>query len=312
VEETMSDNSSGQVPLPEPEAAGLFDRAVVLVLGIGCLGTRRKVPTSAVQVDADKTLLHLGKEILEAAELDAIKSFDGDLRTWIAKKALPSPLRRGTYLIPLGLVEEMDARLESYRARRAELVEAFIRAYDRAKDEARQRLGPLFNPMDYPCDEKVRAAFSLDVRYVAFGVPGKLESLNRDIWERERAKAESNWREASEEVRQALRVGLADLVDRMVERLDTNGDGKPKVFRDTLVTNLSEFIESFAPRNITDDAELGRLVDRCRGVLDGVDADALRASTAVRSKVRDGMARVQVALDSMVIDRPARRIVLEE
>jgi hypothetical protein len=117
---------------------------------------------------------------------------------------------------------------------------------------------------------------------------------------------------ASEEVRQALRVGLADLVDRMVERLDTNGDSKPKVFRDTLVTNLSEFIESFAPRNITDDAELGRLVDRCRGVLDGVDADALRASTAVRSKVRDGMARVQVALDSMVIDRPARRIVLEE
>lgn len=308
----MSNNGNGQVPLPEPEAAGLFDRAVVLVLGIGCLGTRRKISTAAVQVDADKTMLHLGKEILEAAELDAIKSFDGELRTWVGKKALPSPLRRGTYLIPLGLVVEVDARLEVYRRQRVELVEAFIGAYDRAKNEARERLGPLFNTLDYPAAEKVRAAFSLDVRYVAFGVPGKLEVLNREIWERERSKAESNWREASEEVRQALRAGLADLVDRMVDRLDTNGDGKPRVFRDTLVTNLGEFIDSFAPRNITDDEELGRLVERCRRVLDGVDADALRASTAVRSKVRNGMSQVQVALETMVIDRPNRRIVLED
>ena len=158
----------------------------------------------------------------------------------------------------------------------------------------------------------MRAAFYVDVRYLAFGVPEKLEGIRADIFQREQQKAEAEWRSASDDVRQALRAGLAELVDHMVERLRGNGDGKPKVFRDSLVGNLSEFLELFDPRNITDDAQLAQLVGRCRSVLDGVDANALRASDAIRTKVREGMAQVQSVLDTMVIDRPARRIVLED
>ena len=225
---------------------------------------------------------------------------------------MPSPFRRGTYLIPLDLVEQVDGKIVEYQEKRRFLADAFLAVYDSSVESAKKRLNGLFNVGDYPSADKVRAAFYVDVRYMAFGVPEKLEGIRKDIFEREKAKAEASWKEASEEVRQAMRVGLADVVDHMVERLQGNGDGKPRVFRDTLVENMTEYLELFDPRNITDDTQLAQLVERCRNVLDGVDADALRASDAIRTKVRDGMVQVQATLDAMVIDRPARRIVLED
>ncbi|MDI7266605.1 MAG: DUF3150 domain-containing protein [Myxococcota bacterium] len=307
------ETGAGQVPLPmKANGHGLLDRAVCLSITVGCLGTRRKVPSASVEVEADKTMLHVSKAILESKELDAIKTLDGEMRTWLGKRALPSPFRKGTYLIPLALVEQVDARIAQYQEKRRGLVEGFLEVYDRSVDDARRRLNGLFDARDYPGADKVRATFYVDVRYLAFGVPEKLEGIRKDLFEREKQKAEAQWKEASEEVRQALRAGLADLVDHMVERLQGNGDRKPKVFRDSLVANIQEYLDLFAPRNVTDDDQLAQLVDRCRGVLDGVDADALRSSAAIRTKVREGMAQVQAVLDPMVMDRPARRIVLED
>lgn len=304
---------TGQVPLPmNGNGHGLLDRAVCLSLAVGCLGTRRKVSSSNIQVDADKDLLHVSKAILESDELDAIKTLDGEMRAWLAKRALPSPFRRGTYLIPIDLVEQVDGKIVEYQEKRRFLADAFLAVYDKSVEDAKKRLNGLFDASDYPSDERVRAAFYVDVRYLAFGVPAKLEGIRKDLFEREKAKAEAQWREASEEVRQALRAGLADVVDHMVERLQGNGDAKPKVFRDTLVENMTDYLDLFDPRNVTDDTQLAQLVERCRKTLDGVDANALRASDAIRTKVRDGMAQVQSVLDTMVIDRPARRIVLED
>jgi hypothetical protein len=304
---------TGQVPLPmNQNGHGLLDRAVCLSMTVGCLGTRRKVPAASIQVEADKDMLFVSKAILESKELDAIKTLDGEMRAWLGKRALPSPFRRGTYLIPLALVEPVDARIAAYQEQRRGTVEQFLTVYDTAVSDAKQRLNGLFDASDYPGAEKVRAAFTVDVRYLAFGVPEKLESIRRDIFEREKAKAAASWREAGDEVRLALRAALAELVDHMVERLHGNGDGKPKVFRDTLVTNVQEFLELFDARNVTDDGQLAEVVERCRSVLGGIDADALRASDAIRTKVRDGMTHVRAVLDTMVIDRPARRIVLED
>jgi hypothetical protein len=308
---TETDSGTAQAPLPAPDH-GLFERAVCLSLTVGCLGTRRKIPATSVQVEADRDMLHVSKAILESKELDAIKTLDGELRTWLGKRALPSPFRRGTYLIPLDLVEQVDGRIGEYQEKRQKLVEGFLAAYDAAVANAKQRLNGLFDATDYPGADKVRAAFYVDPRYLAFGVPAKLESIRRDLFEREKAKAQAQWKEASEEVRQALRLGLADLVDHMVGRLQGNGEGKPKVFRDTMVQNLTEFLDLFQARNVTDDDQLRQLVNRCKTVLDGVDANALRASDAIRIKVRDGMAQVQTVLDTMVVDRPARRIVLDD
>jgi hypothetical protein len=306
-----ADTGTGQVPLPMNNH-GIFDRAICLSLTVGCLGTRRKVPATSVQVEADRDMLHVSKAILESKELDAIKTLDGELRTWLGKRALPSPFRRGTYLVPIALVEEVDGKIGEYQEKRAGLVARFLAAYDASVEDAKKRLNGLFDVSDYPGAEKVRAAFYVDVRYLAFGVPEKLEGIRKDIFEREKAKAAASWKEASEEVRQALRAGLADLADHLVERLQGNGDGKPKVFRDTLVENMTDYLDLFDPRNVTDDTQLALLVERCRNILDGLDADALRSSAAIRTKVRDGMTQVRGALDTMVIDRPARRIVLED
>ena len=81
-----TDAGTGQVPL-QMNNHGVFDRAVCLSLAMGCLGTRRKVPSASINVEADKDMLHVSKAILESEELDAIKTFDGEMRIWLGYAA---------------------------------------------------------------------------------------------------------------------------------------------------------------------------------------------------------------------------------
>jgi hypothetical protein len=49
---------------------------------------------------------------------------------------------------------------------------------------------------------------------------------------------------------QAFLEELSRLVEHLNERLSGQDDGKPKIFRDTAVTNLEEFFQRFRRLNI--------------------------------------------------------------
>ena len=121
----------------------LTDTSVMLVLRIGRLGNRRKVPTALVTVDADPDAVHVGKELLESPELKAIQSEDDEIRRWIYGRSLPSfgTLRDGVYRVPLALVDDVDEELEAFRQRRQVLIDKFLERYPAMVNEAVARLG---------------------------------------------------------------------------------------------------------------------------------------------------------------------------
>ena len=112
------------------------------------------------------------------------------------------------------------------------------------------------------------------------------------------------WTGAAEEAKMALRAGFAELVRHMADRL---ADPK-KIFRDSMVENFREFLGTFDFRNICDDAELQTLVRKARGMLGGSDAETLREATFYRNEVGTAMTKIAAQLDTMLADRPARRI----
>jgi hypothetical protein len=293
--------------------ASLFEKAVCLTLTTGRFGNTRKAPITNVQVQADKTRLRLSKQLLVCLELDKIESFDNALRTWTQSRCLPMPAFKGSYVLPLGAVEEVNERLErAEKQERPALVEDFCRTYPDAVEQARLDLGDLFDPANYPGLGRVRAMFYIDYRYFSLSTPSKLRDFSVTLFREERDKAARLWQETMEEGQQYLRNLLLETVKHARERLEAGTDGKPKVFRNSLVKNINDFLDTFQIRNIADDRELAGLVEEMRRLASGVGAEDLRSDDKLRQAWAGELTQIERSLASMVIDKPTRRITFDD
>lgn len=306
----------------------ILSRAVLYEVSLSCWGTERKVDISKVNITANgsvagekekdegeseksqdpkKEALRLTKSLIKCAELDAIRKTDGKIRQYVYNRALPSVRRKGVYFVPLKLVREVESRMDEFKDERAEQVESFCKVYEEHKEKAKAKLGVLYNERDYPTVAEVRDSFGFTTSFQAAGVSEGLKDEYPELFAKEQQKAEKAWAEAAEEIRQVMREGLKSVVDHMVDRLKGNGDGKPKVFRDSLVENMQEFLEMFEPRNITDDAELAALVAKVRKVMSGVEPAKLRDTPKLRKVVASGIEDIKTELDKLVMNKPARK-----
>ncbi len=267
-----------------------------------------------VEVQADKTRLRLSKRLLVSPELDKIETYDNALRSWVQSRCLPMPaLFKGSYVLPLGAVEEVNRRLEAAeKDERPALVEDFCRVYPSAVEQARADLGDLFDLANYPGLGRVRAMFYLDYRYFNLNTPSKLRDFSVTLFREERDKAARLWQETMEEGRQYLRNLLLELVKHARERLEPGPDGKPKVFRNSLVKNLNDFLDTFQIRNLADDRELTGLVEEMRRLAAGTSPQDLRKDDQLREAWASELARIETSLASMVISQPTRRITFED
>lgn len=296
----------------------ILKKTVPMKVSIGSIGNRRKARLGAVDVkasngggDPEKESLYIAKELYDSPELRAIQKHLGKLRKYLYSVALPSVFAEGIYLIPSSRVQEVVATIQELTEELVVLVDVFIATYPAQRESAKKRHGALYDPDDYPSEGRIRAGFYIETRFIDLGVPGSLESINSQLFAAEKEKAQKAWQEAADEIRALLRSSLADLVAHMTDRLSEGAEGKPKVFRDTLVSNFTEFLEYFEPRNVTDDVALAELVSKCKGLLKGVNPDILRASDSTRAHVQNEMSALKVEIDKLVAEKPLRKIMLD-
>jgi hypothetical protein len=290
----------------------IFTRAVAVILDTTLgIGTKRKIPTSSVRTveeGTDLSMLTLSKTILESKTLEAIKSLMTETRRHVTSLATPSSMfRSGVYMLSLDLLREADTYLVEQQAKLAELVAKFKAEYLADKMSAKIKLGPMFDEGDYPPVERVDAAIKITWAYVSVEIPKTVDAISADIYQREQVKAAERWESAFNEASVVLRGGFAQLIDHMVERLALGEDGKPRIFRDSLVSNIREWLRTFPSRNLADDAELGRLAREAETLLSGVTPESLRDVDALRDKVRDGMTTIKARLDATMVESGARK-----
>lgn len=284
----------------------LDDKSVLLVVGFHRLGNARKVSTAQISVDADKTMLHVSKNLLDAREYDAIKTHDGKTRAWLATRALPSMFKEGVFRVPNTLVVEVDEYLTARKSERDALVEKFRKAYVERVKQAMARLNGLANVNDYLTADDAADKFDLTWRYVTFATPDALKNLRDGLFQREREKLAKSVSDAAEEIKSVLRVQMAALVDRMVTQMTPSKDGKKKKIYDSLVGNINDFLGTFNARNLADDRQLQALVEKARQTVAGVSPEILRESDGIREHVKAGFDEIKKQLDTMIVDKPAR------
>ena len=294
----------------ETPGEDLARKTVFVKLHLGLLGNTRKVSSAQVEVDADKNSIHISKSLLDSPELEAIRRLDGEIRRYLYSVCLP--FEPGIHLLPTGLIEAADVELGTFRAKREGLVQEFLGAYPRLCEEAAGRLRTLYNPLDYPPLDEVRSQFSCSWQYVSYGVPHQLREVSERMFQNEREKAAERMAEAYTEVRQVLRQAMVELVAHLRERLTDQPDGTPQRLRESTVQKLREFLDTFDFRNVTDDQELKKQVERARTLLTGTTTDAIRNIAELRAQVREGMAEIAQCLEPMVSDRVGRKFRLND
>jgi hypothetical protein len=139
--------------------------------------------------------------------------------------------------------------------------------------------------------------------------PAYLRQLSPELYQQECARIQARFDEAVELAEQAFVDELSKLVSHLAERLTGSDDGKPKIFRDSAVENLTEFFQRFKQLNVRSNEQLDQLAERAQQIVRGVEPQKLRDDQPLRKQVAGELSAVQSVLDGLLVDRPRRSIL---
>lgn len=296
-----------------PKAGAVFsiaENTVLISLDFSLFGITRTIDTREVinKEESNPAFFRAQKVLLDSPEYSAVKSCDSAIKTYVKSRALPSFFKSGVFLLPIALVDEVDSMLTQWLTIRRKLVEEFKAVYIAQKEAAKQDLGPKYNEKDYPSADGMVTYFDFKWSYVTLKTPQSLAGVSAEIFQREQAKAEAQWKEAYGEIQGMLRAQMLEMVSHMQDKLTPGEDGKRKVFHASSLEKVGDFLSVFDARNITNDAQLKSLVDRAREMMDGLDVDLLKDNERIRKRVAQGMAEIKEQLSTMIVEAPSRAI----
>jgi hypothetical protein len=259
--------------------------------------------------DAEGEFLSAGKKLLDTKHtaFRAVTAIRTKVTDYWKGLSLPFP-EPGVRLIKLEDVENFDHQMADYKVELEDAVANLDRHFDERKRAAARRLGSLYNASDYP--ETLIGLFGVSYDFPSIEPPAYLVQLSPDLYVREQERVRTRFEEAVRLAEQAFLEQFAAVVNHLTERITgTNEDGSPKVFPDSVVSNLEDFFERFRSLNVRSNQQLDDLVAQAQRAVRGVGAQDLRDSEGMRSQVATQLSRVQASLDAMLVDRPRRRIL---
>jgi hypothetical protein len=213
----------------------------------------------------------------------------------------------GVRLVRRQDVDLMENHLRHAQGELREAVNQLDQCYGQLITQAREHLGDLFDASDYSVS--LSDEFELTWDYPATEPPDYLQSVAPEVYEAECRRVRERFDEAVQIAESTFAEELSQLVSHLASRLSGDDDGKPKIFRDTAITNLREFFDRFEKLNINSDEQLEQLVARARGLLGGVRPEELREQESLRQRIASGLVRVEASLDGYLAERPRRNIL---
>jgi hypothetical protein len=217
----------------------------------------------------------------------------------------------GTYLVPITLVTEADARLVQFSDDLETAVSALVAKWASIVESRKVELGAFFDAKEFATESDVRAAYALDWTYVSFSAPEKLEAVDRVIMERANQKFQARCAEAYDEVVVELRSSALRVMSELAERLSPGPDGKAKTLRGTALRDLQSFVELLPKRDITGDDALSDAVARVAAFSQGLDVETLKKAPMVREQLQALAAASAASLAVLVETHRGRGITLE-
>ena len=247
----------------------------------------------AVHHDASASAGRYNKRLLPKAAFAALTATMSEARTRHYANSLPWD-DKGARLLTVANYEHYTELMDALRERVVRQRARFIEDYDDYVGQARLDLGKLFRIEDYPSKDALQDRFS--IRYRIAPVPDAdhfIAKLASDDTDRVKRDIERHIEEQLHDAVGDLYRRLAEAVERVSERLEEDENGKPLVFRDTMISNIRDLVDVVPRLNIFGDDRLTRLCEQVKDRIANVEPDSLRPS-----KTFDPVARAHVKRDA--------------
>jgi len=263
---------------------------------------------AAESFGAEGQFLSAGKKLIDTKHeaFRAVTKARHELVTCWRTHSLPFP-EPGVRLIRQDDLGAVTLQLTTLKADLTTAVEQLNTRFEALKAAARERLGTLFNPADYPAS--LTGLFDVAWDFPSVEPPPYLQQLSPQLYQQECQRVAARFDEAVQLAEQAFIDELAAMISHLTERLSGTDDCRPKVFRDSAVENLTEFFQRFRHLNVRSNQQLDELVGQAQQIVRGVEPQSLRDSEPLRQQIATQLSAVGSVLDGLLVDRPRRAIL---
>ena len=250
----------------------------------------------AAHHDAAASAGRYNKRLLPKAAFAALTATVSEARAQHYGNSLPWD-DQGSRLLTVANYEAYTELMDGLRERMVRERARFIEDYDDNIDRARLDLGKLFSIGDYPSKEALQDKFG--IRYRIVPVPDAdhfMAKLASHDTERVKRGIEREIEERLHDAVGDLYRRLGEAVERVSDRLTEDGEGKPLVFRDTMISNVRDLVDVVPRLNIFGDDRLAMLCQEVKDRIAHADPATLRPSPNFNPNVRRQVKRDADAL----------------
>jgi hypothetical protein len=291
----------------EENYQNVFQKACLIQLSTGVWqGSKMLDQTLMTKVSQNSAWLRGRKFLINPELLGPLHTSSHQARNLVQQYSLPFPIT-SLYLIPKESLTFVDERLAYQKALFQDKAAAFIGTYELAIAEAKRNLGALFNEADYPAD--ISSKFKFEWRFLTLDIPGRGSILSPEVYEREKVKFLEMMEEARTMSAVALREEFADIVDSLVERLNS-GNGQPKTIKSSMFNKLHEFIVDLTTKNLFDDEKLMELANIARDTISGISPYGMTYNQDAKDRMKAAMSTLKDSIMDSIEDLPKRKIRL--
>lgn len=266
-------------------------QAMLVTLSVSCWTGRvqdKKVSAEVEQSHGATDAGRYNKLLVDKTHMDPLVQFAGKVRQYHYKMTLPW-LDNGARLLPSALFLEYSAQIRQFTSEYERIVDTFIQLYDPTLIQAaRQRLGTMYDPEDYPPGTDLRAKFGITVDIVP--VPDG-QDFRVDVGDAERLRIS---RQISEAVGVRQKQAETDAWDRcrtVVSTIQARLSAPKPIIRESLIDNASELVRLLPGLNVGGNPKMQAVCDAIALKLI-VNPDVLRGSMTARKRVAEAATEI--------------------
>lgn len=235
------------------------------------------------------------KQLIAKKSLAEITAAIGELRTWNYSQTSPWFDNGPRILANNNFVEHTNG----WRSRAQKLdviLGRFLSAYPDMVEDERARLNGMYDPADYPSVAKLRQMFQWHVTYMEIPTTPDwridvADSVAAELYAQAQAESEKRLQDAIENACGEVWRRIAKVVGHMSQKLGAYSvDGatgeKNGIFRDSLVTNITELCDLLPRLNFSADPAIDAIVTEMRTKLTIESPETLRVSDSIRASVK--------------------------
>lgn len=261
----------------------LQNKAMLVTMSVSCWTAQKKDTKVSAEIEASHNAKNAGrynKMLVDKAHLDPLTSFAGAVRSYHYKMTLPW-LDNGARLLPSKLFMEYSAEIRKLQTDYRALVDKFVAHYDtHLIQDARQRLGTMYDPDDYPPGHKLRDKFGIEIDIAP--VPDG-QDFRVDVTESERNRIASEITGKVAERQAAAQRDAWVRVREVVSLIEMRCSAEKARIYDSLIDNARDLSRLLPGLNVAGEPLMDKV---CEHIVEHLLVDPVRLKNSVSTRKR--------------------------